>query len=133
MKREKDHLVPLSHQALQITETMRARRRDSCDYVFPSDHRIDRPISENTVLALIARMGYKGEMTGHGWRSVASTWANEEGYSPDAIERQLAHSPEDKVRAAYSRAEYMRERRPMMQAWANWLDTRPGAAQATQL
>jgi integrase len=129
MKREKDHLVPLSRQALAIIETMRARRREGCDYVFPSDHRIDRPISENTVLALIARMGYKGEMTGHGWRSIASTWANEEGYAPDAIERQLAHSPEDKVRAAYNRAEYMKERRPMMQAWADWLD-KPDAGSA---
>lgn len=108
MKRDKDHLVPLPRQALEILAAMWSRRRPGCDYVFPSDHRIDRPISENTVLALIARMGYKGEMTGHGWRSIASTWANEHGYPPDAIERQLAHSPEDKVRAAYNRAEYMR-------------------------
>lgn len=122
MKRDKDHLVPLPRQALEILAVMRARQRPGCEYVFPSDHRIDRPISENTVLALIARMGYKGEMTGHGWRSIASTWANEHGYPPDAIERQLAHSPEDKVRAAYNRAEYMRVRRPMMQAWADWLD-----------
>lgn len=129
MKRDKDHLVPLSRQALEIIEVMRERRREGCHYVFPSDHRIDRPISENTVLALIARMGYKGEMTGHGWRSIASTWANEEGYPPDAIERQLAHSPEDKVRAAYNRAEYMKERRPMMQAWADWLD-KPDAGSA---
>ncbi|MCR6477559.1 site-specific tyrosine recombinase [Variovorax phage VarioGold] len=122
MKRDKDHIVPLSRQALEILEKMRARRRPGCDYVFPADHRIDRPISENGVLALIARLGYKGEMTGHGWRSIASTWANEEGYGADAIERQLAHSPEDKVRAAYNRAEYMRERRPMLQAWADWLE-----------
>ena len=105
-------------------------RREGCDYVFPSDHRIDRPISENTVLALIARMGYKGEMTGHGWRTVASTWANEHGYPPDAIERQLAHTPEDKVRATYNRAEYMRVRRPMMQEWADWLDGGAGEVMA---
>ena len=119
MKRSKDHLVPLSTQALDILATMRARQRGS-EYVFAADHRLDRPISENTVLALLARMGYKGEMTGHGWRTVASTWANEEGYGSDAIERQLAHSPEDKVRSAYNRAEYIKERRPMLQAWANF-------------
>jgi len=130
MKRDKDHLVPLPRQALEILAVMRSRQRPGSEFVFPSDHRIDRPISENTVLALIARMGYKGEMTGHGWRSIASTWANEHGYPPDAIERQLAHSPEDKVRAAYNRAEYMRIRRPMMQAWADWLDqANAGSAQ----
>jgi integrase len=129
MKRDKDHMVPLSRQALDILDKMRARQRGS-EYVFAADHRLDRPISENTVLALMARMGYKGEMTGHGWRTVASTWANEEGYTTDAIERQLAHSPEDKVRSAYNRAEYMKERRPMLQAWADWLDkVDPGSAQ----
>lgn len=121
MKRDKDHMVPLSRQALEIVDKLRARQRGS-EYVFAADHRLDRPISENTVLALMARMGYKGEMTGHGWRTVASTWANEEGYGKDAIERQLAHSPEDKVRSAYNRAEYMKERRPMLQAWADFLD-----------
>lgn len=121
MKREKDHLVPLSRQALEILDKMRARQRGSA-FVFAADHRLDRTISENTVLALIARMGYKGEMTGHGWRSIASTWANEEGFDKDAIERQLAHSPEDRIRAAYNRAEYIKVRRPMMQAWADWLD-----------
>ena len=129
MKKRKEHMVPLSRQALEILEKMRARQRGSV-YVFAADHRLDRPISENTVLALMGRMGYKGEMTGHGWRTVASTWANEEGYSKDAIERQLAHSPEDKVRAAYNRAEYIKERRPMLQTWADWLDkVDPGSAE----
>jgi hypothetical protein len=89
--------------------------------VFAAYHRPDRPISENTVLALIARMGYKGRMTGHGWRSVGSTWANEREYNRDAIEHQLAHVPEDKVRGAYNRAEYLPLRREMLQAWADWL------------
>lgn len=121
MKREKDHIVPLSRQAQEILAKMRARSRGS-DYVFPADHRLDRPISDNTVLALIKRMGYQGEMTGHGWRHIASTWANENEYRGDAIERQLAHTPEDKVRSTYNRAEYIRIRTPMMQAWADWLD-----------
>ena len=66
-------------------------------------------------------MGYKGAMTGHGWRTVASTWANENGYGADAIERQLAHSPADKTRAACNRAEFLPERRKMLAAWADWL------------
>jgi integrase len=79
-------------------------------------------MSENAVLALLARMGYKGVMTGHGWRTVASTWANERGFKSDAIERQLAHVPGDKTRAAYNRAEFLPERRAMLNAWADWLD-----------
>ena len=86
-------------------------------------------MSENTVLMLMARMVYKHRMTGHGWRTVASTWANEGGYSADAIERQLAHVPDNKVRAVYNRAEFMDERRAMLAAWADWL----AAAEAQQI
>jgi len=121
MKRRRDHLVPLSKQSLEILKTMAARSRGSA-YVFSAEHRPDRPISENAVLALLHRMGYKGRMTGHGWRSVGSTWANEKGYHPDAIERQLAHVPENKTRAVYNRAAYWPERRKLLQDWANWLD-----------
>jgi integrase len=99
---------------------LKARSRGSV-YVFPNDLRIDRPMSENAVLYLIGRIGYKSIMTGHGWRTVASTWANERGYTPDAIERQLAHAPDDKVRAIYNAAEYLPERRAMLTAWAQWL------------
>lgn len=121
MKRERDHLVPLSRQALEVIEQLSLRRNGS-EFVFPSDRRIDRPMSENAVLYLLHRMGYKGKMSGHGWRSVASTWANENGFDKDAIERQLAHAPGDKVRSAYNRAEYMPQRRSILQAWADWLD-----------
>lgn len=120
MKKERDHLVPLSRQALAIIANMRARATVS-PYVFPNDRRTDRPMSENSVLYLLHRMGYKGAMTGHGWRSVMSTWANEHGFNADAIERQLAHVPTDKVRGVYNRAEFMPERRRLMQAWADWL------------
>jgi integrase len=119
MKRARDHLVPLSRQALAILSEMRARGGGR--YVFSAHHRFDRPLSENTILALIARMGYRGRMTGHGWRTVASTWANEHGYNRDAIERQLSHAPDDQVRDAYNRAEYLTIRRPMLQDWADWL------------
>lgn len=122
MKRRRDHLVPLSRQAMQVLKVLEQRRRGSM-FVFPSEHRADRPMSENAVLYLIHRLGYKGRMTGHGWRSVGSTWANENGYNRDAIERQLAHAPDDKVRAVYNRAEYLPERTAMLQAWADWLDS----------
>ncbi|MFZ1180907.1 MAG: tyrosine-type recombinase/integrase [Herbaspirillum sp.] len=120
MKRRRDHLVPLPSQALQILTELKSRARGS-KYVFPAEHRDDRPMSENAVLYLLWRLGYRGKMTGHGWRTVASTWANEQGFNRDAIERQLAHSPEDKVRAAYNRAEYLPQRRALRQAWADWL------------
>ena len=80
-------------------------------------------MSENTVTAALRRLGYTGEeMTGHGFRSMASTLLNEHGWKADAIERQLAHGAKDKVRAAYNYAEFLPERRRMMQWWANYLD-----------
>lgn len=120
MKRRREHLVPLSVQALAVLEKLRARSRGSV-YVFPGEHRQDRPMSENAVLYLLHRMGYKGRMTGHGWRAVGSTWANDGAYNADAIERQLAHVPADETRAAYNRAAYLPQRRVMLQAWADWL------------
>jgi len=127
MKRRFEHLVPLSRQAQEIIKAMKARSEaSSSKYVFPCDagRRPDWPMSENAVLYLIGRMGYEGRMTGHGWRSIASTWANESGrYGGDAIERQLAHTPDNKVRAAYNRAAYLAERTRMMQDWADWLDS----------
>lgn len=122
MKRPHDHVVPLPAQAVKILSELKRRCRGS-KYVFPSEHRIDRPMSENAVLYLLHRIGYKGRLTGHGFRSVASTWANERGYNPDVIERQLAHSPENKVRSAYNRAAYLDDRRKMLQDYANWIDT----------
>ena len=70
----------------------------------------------------LRRMGYQGRMTGHGFRTLASTILNEKGYAPDVIERQLAHEDEDRVRAAYNRAEYLLDRKKMMQEYADWLD-----------
>lgn len=121
MKMGKEHLVPLSRQALALLDKLKMRSPGG-PYVFPSDRRTDRTMSENAILYLMHRIGYKGVMTGHGWRSVGSTWANEGGYSPDAIERQLAHSPKDDVRAAYNNAAYLPARRVMLQDWADWLE-----------
>jgi integrase len=121
MKRRRDHVVPLSTKAQELLAILKPRAGRS-EYVFPADHRPDRPISENAVLALLYRMGFKGRMTGHGLRSVGSTWANEAGYPPDVIERQLAHVPGDSVRAIYNRAQYLDQRRVMLEAWAAWLN-----------
>lgn len=122
MKSDEYHLVPLNRQALSLLAAMRKRSRGS-RFVFPNEASQDKPMSENSVLFLIYRIGYKGRMTGHGWRSVASTWANEQGFNVDAIERQLAHAPSDKTRSAYNRAAYLQERTEMMQAWADMLES----------
>ena len=87
-----------------------------------------RPMSKNTVLFALYRMGYRGRMTGHGFRAIASTILNEIGFDADVIERQLAHAERNKVRAAYHRTEYLPERRKMMQQWANYLDRRKNSA-----
>lgn len=121
MKRDKEHLVPLPKQAVALLAKLKLRSRGSV-YVFPNDRRLDRPMSENSVLYLIGRIGYGGALTGHGFRTVGSTWANENGYPYDAIERQLAHTPDDKVRAAYNAAEYLPARRAMLQDFADWLE-----------
>lgn len=120
MKRPRDHLVPMPRQALEILEQMRARQRGS-RFIWPGDRSLERPMSENAVLYLLHRAGFKGQMTGHGWRSVGSTWANERGFKPDAVELQLAHV-DSSVRAIYNRSKYLDERRSMLQAWADWLD-----------
>jgi len=79
-------------------------------------------LSNNTILSALERMGYKGKMTGHGFRSIASTLLHEQGYDDKHIEVQLAHAPENDVAAAYNHAKYLGPRRKMMQAWADYLD-----------
>ena len=90
--------------------------------MFPNDRRRDRPMSENSILYLLGRIGYGGVLTGHGFRSIGSTWAHEAKYPSEAIEMQLAHTPGDKVASAYNRAEYLSTRREMLQAFADWLE-----------
>jgi integrase len=92
-------------------------------YVFPSLRGANRPLSENTVNFALRSMGYSGDqITGHGFRAMASTCLNEQGFPPDIIELQLAHSERNEVRAAYNRAKRIPERRTMMQGWADYLD-----------
>jgi integrase len=91
-------------------------------YLFPNHQQPIECMSENAMLFALYRMGYKHKTTGHGFRATASTILNENGFAPDVIERQLAHSERDKVRAAYNHAQYLPERRKMMQWWADYLD-----------
>lgn len=132
MKRRIPHVVPLSAQARAVLEQLRDIRGGAVeneDLVIPSV-RQGKPISENTLLFALYRMGWRGKMTGHGFRALASSVLNEQSpFSADVIERQLAHKEKDAVRSAYHRAEYLEQRRDLMQWWANWLDNQRAASQ----
>jgi len=122
MKMREQHIIPLANQAITILQELHMLTGRG-KYVFPSIRTSKRPMSENTVLGALRRLGYSGdEMTGHGFRSMASTLLNEQGWNRDAIERQLAHAERNNMRAAYNYAEYLPERRKMMQHWADYLD-----------
>jgi integrase len=122
MKMRVTHIVPLSTQAIAIIRELRALTGDG-KYLFSSVRSAKRPMSENTVLGALRRLGYASdEMTGHDFRSMASALLNEQGWNPDAIERQLAHGERNTVRAAYNYAEYLPERKKMMQQWTDYLD-----------
>jgi len=129
MKAREQHIVPLSKQAVAILRELHALTGEKA-HVFPGVRTAGRAMSENTVNAALRRLGYaKDEMTGHGFRSMASTLLNEQGWHRDAIERQLAHAERNNVRAAYNFAEHLPERREMMQAWADYLDMLARGAQ----
>jgi integrase len=131
MKMRTEHVVPLTRQGLAILTELKAISGGS-RYVFPGRNR-DKPISNNTMLFALYRLGYKGKMTGHGFRAVASTILNEAGFKPDVIERQLAHCERNAVRGAYNRAEYLPERERMMQHWADYLDSIEAGAKVIPL
>jgi len=126
------HIVPLSIQAVAILEAVQPLTGGQ-QYVFPSSRGDGRPMSDNTIRTALKSLGYESDvMTAHGFRTTASTLLNEQGWSADAIERQLAHAPRDAVRAAYNRAQYLDERRCMMQSWADYLDTLKAGATVLQ-
>lgn len=130
MKLRIPHVVPLSSRVRAILDGLRAMT-DESPYVLASSMNPEQPISKNTLLFALYRLGYRGRMTGHGFRSLASTILNESGkWSRDAIERQLAHKETDRVREAYHRAEYLDERRRMVEWYSNHL---AASASATQL
>ena len=122
-KMRRAHVVPLSNQALAIISKIEFNA-DYSSYLFPSLRSTKRPMSENTINAALRRLGYgQDEMTGHGFRAMASTLLNEMGkWNADAIERQLAHADNNSVRRAYTRGEYWNERVAMMQDWSDYLD-----------
>ncbi len=121
MKMRRPHLVPLSRQALDLLREMQEKTGNR-DFIFFSAASKSKHISNGAVLMGLRRMGYQGRMTGHGFRTLASTILNEKGCRPDVIEYQLAHAERDKVRGAYNRAKYRLERIKMMQEYADWLD-----------
>ena len=122
MKMRVQHIVPLSRQAVAILRELHPLT-GAGTFLFPGVRSSAKPMSENTVNAALRYMGYStDQVTGHGFRSTASTLLNEQGWNRDAIERQLAHAERNNVRAAYNFAEFLPERRKMMQAWADFLD-----------
>lgn len=123
MKGRREHIVPLSEQAVALFRAAQ-ELTGHWKYVFPSIRTPAKPMSENTVNAALRRLGFTGdEMTAHGFRAMASTLLNESGkWSPDAIERALAHKDKDAIRAAYHRGAHWDERVKMAQWWANYLD-----------
>jgi integrase len=141
MKMREQHIVPLSTQAVEIlreleplTNRSTPSRPNAPCYVFASARTRERPMSVNAVLAALRRMGYtKEEMTGHGFRSMASTLLHEQGWNHQAIERQLAHAERNAVSAAYNFAEHLPERRKMMQAWSDYLDALKAGADVIPL
>ncbi len=121
MKMGEQHIVPLSMQAVAVLKELH-QLSGQWRYAFPNQHKPSGIMSENTMLYALYRMGYHSKATGHGFRATASTILNEHGFTPDVIERQLAHCERNQVRAAYNHAQYLSERRKMMQWWADYLD-----------
>jgi integrase len=121
MKMKTPHIVPLSPQAVEVLRVLQTLSGGR-ELLFPGERDHSKPMSNNTILKALERMGYKGRMTGHGFRGMASTILHEQGYAHHAIELQLAHQERNEVSAAYNHALYLKERRTMMCDWANHLD-----------
>ena len=131
MKVRETHNVPLCRQAVAILRNLYSLTGRE-EFVFPSVLSATRPMSNNTVNSALRRLGYsKDQMTGHGFRAMASTLLNEHGFAPDVIELQLAHAERNKVRAAYNRAKRLADRKLMMQAWGDFLDRQYSATRST--
>ncbi|MDB9952751.1 tyrosine-type recombinase/integrase [Porticoccaceae bacterium] len=121
MKMKSPHIVPLSRQSVQLLKSLQiitGHRK----HLFPGERDPQKTISNNTILKALERMGYKGRMTGHGFRGLASTVLHEEGFNHQHIELQLAHQERNKVSASYNHATYLEKRRHMMQWWSDYLD-----------
>ena len=121
MKMNRDHMVPLSRQAVEVMKKVKRFSRGD-QFVFEQQNNPQKPMSENTMLYAMYRMGYHGRATVHGFRATASTILNEKGFRSDVIELLLAHVEKNQIRAAYNRAEYLDDRREILQWWADHLD-----------
>ncbi len=121
MKMRTPHIVPLSKQAIQILQVLHGVTAHS-KFLFPGERNHSKSISNNTILKALDRMGYKGRMTGHGFRGLASTILHEKDFDHAHIELQLAHQERNQVSASYNHATYLSQRTKMMQWWANYLD-----------
>ncbi|HDT4634419.1 integrase [Klebsiella pneumoniae] len=120
MKMNRDHTVPLSDEALAILEMMKPLSGNR-EFIFPSRIKPSQPMNSQTVNAALKRAGFSGVLVSHGLRSIASTALNEQGFPPDVIEAALAHVDKNEVRRAYNRSDYLEQRRPMMQWWADFI------------
>lgn len=121
MKMRTAHIVPLSSQAVQVLLVLKEISGHR-EYLFPSERDYSKPMSNNTILGALKRMGYAGQMTGHGFRGLASTLLHEQGYDHQHIELQLAHQERNSVSAAYNHAIYLAQRTRMMQDWGDFVE-----------
>ncbi|HHR6136530.1 TPA: integrase [Providencia alcalifaciens] len=121
MKMNREHTVPLSDAALAILELMKPLSGHR-EFIFPSRIKPTQPMNSQTVNAALKRAGFGGVLVSHGLRSIASTALNEQGFPPDVIEAALAHVDKNEVRRAYNRSDYLEQRRPMMQWWADFIE-----------
>ena len=121
MKMKTPHIVPLSTQAIDVLKVLHGVTGHS-ELLFPGERDHSKPMSNNTILGALKRMGYQGKMTGHGFRGIASTLLHEQGFDHQHIELQLSHAERNEVSAAYNHALYLKQRIVMMQAWGDFLD-----------
>jgi len=121
VKKREEHTSPLPRQAIEVLERLKALTGNR-EYLFPNRNDPRRPASKGVLWKAFISMGYKDKFTPHGLRGTGSTILNEMGFRPDVIEKQLDHQERNKTRASYNRADYLEERRLMMQAWADYLD-----------
>jgi integrase len=121
MKMKTPHIVPLSRQAVEVLRALRLLTGNGI-LVFPGAKDRKKPMSNNTLLYALYRLGYEGRMTGHGFRGLASTILNENDFDDEHVDLQLAHMKRNKVSAAYNHAKYLKQRTVMMQWWADYLD-----------
>ena len=132
MKMRSSHIVPLSKQTLDSLTQLRTLTGSS-EWLFPGERNSKTHMSNNTILKGLERMGYKGTMTGHGFRGLASTILHEQDFPHDHIELQLAHTQRNAVSAAYNHAQYLKPRAKMMQDWANFLENEQRGARILQM